>query len=407
MIRRWLLILTLPLLVLGVCLLRSHRFERIENEVTVGMAELRSALPEPADGAAWEQGKDGTILRLTANSSAKQHAISFRLPVSTPVEALHIALDIRSINLIRGEREWQDGRVLIRWLPEHDNGTFDVDPVASARGNEHKPGISLVTKPSFDSGYPLLVIENLAASGELLISGMELTPVRHRAAWRWMRWVLAAGWLAWIVASLSGFPRVALPRRCAAAFLWLTMGAHFAFPGPWERLTPMIIPYNLGEELGRQQAVPYGESPMPDKKMPQGLVSHGAHGKIPHQGGWILQIRHKLRNQRLLLHTGFVIGITVLFSFFVGARRAAWLAAGMVVAIEGSQTGFGYGFGSDDFVDLVCGAIGIALGLLVFGKLCRWRAFSRWMALPPAELAPPSVPHGLPDERESPGAVKP
>jgi hypothetical protein len=406
-LRRWLLILTLPLLLLAVCLLRSQRFERAENEMSVGMAELKAALPVPPDGALWEEGKDGPVLRVTARAANARNAISFRLPVSAPVHALHIALDIASKNIVRGQREWEDGRIMVRWLPEGGKGPADVDAVASTRGSENKQGGSLVVLCSYGAGYPVLVIENLAASGDLIVSGMEITPVKHRAAWHPMRWILAAGWLAWLVAFLSGSPRIALPRRYAAASLWLVMGAYFAFPGPWERLYPMIIGYDLGAETGKAHPAPDRTAPDWEAKTPQGLVGDGAHGKIPDQRGWIIRLRQHLKNQRLLLHTGFVVGMIVLFSCLVGARRASWLAAGMVLAIEGSQVGFGYGFDNDDIRDLICGAIGIVLGRLLFGKLCGWGAFSRWVALPPAQLASPAVPNGFPDERKPAAAVDP
>ena len=61
-----------------------------------------------------------------------------------------------------------------------------------------------------------------------------------------------------------------------------------------------------------------------------------------------------------------MVGVAFLFSCLVGLRRAAWLAGGLVVAMEGSQTGFGYGFDVDDFIDLVSGAVGIALGGALF-----------------------------------------
>jgi hypothetical protein len=169
----------------------------------------------------------------------------------------------------------------------------------------------------------------------------------------------------------------------------------------------MIIGYNLGEETGKAKPAPDRKAPVWEEKTPQGLAGDGADGKIPDQRGWIIKLRQQLKNQRLLLHTGFVFGIIVLFACLVGARRASWLAAGMVLAIEGAQAGFGYGFDSDDIRDLICGAIGIALGRLLFGKLCGWSAFSRWVALPPAQLAPPAVPNGFPDERKPAAAVDP
>jgi len=398
--RRWFLILSLPLLILGLCLLRGYRFERLDNEVSVSMADLRSALPNLPEGASWDVGKDGTILRVKALADRPDVAITFRLPVSAPVEALHIAVKVSSRNLVRGEREWEDGRIFLRWHSNVEREALEIDPVASVRDKGRKDGISLVTEPSFGKGYPVLVIENLAASGEMFVAALELTPVKHRTAWRWMRWVLAACWFSWFFACLSGFPKVPRPRRVAAASLWLVMAALFAFPGPWTRIYPLLIPYDLGVSV-QTPAAPLAVKPAtPETKTPQGIASQGALGKISDKSGWIIKLRSHLKNQRLLLHTSFVVGITLLFSYLVGTRRAAWLTGGLVFAIEGVQTGFGYGFDFVDFIDLVCGAVGITVGWLMFWKLNRWSAISRWMALPAAQPAAASVAGRTPDERK-------
>jgi hypothetical protein len=180
------------------------------------------------------------------------------------------------------------------------------------------------------------------------------------------------------------------------------MGALFAFPGPWERIYPLLIPYDLGASMETRDGPSFAvKPPVPETKTPQGIASQGALGKIPEQGGWIIQIRSHLKRQRLLLHTGFVVGITVLFSYLVGSRRAAWLAGGLVLAMEAAQIGFGYSFDFGDFMDLACGAAGITIGWLLFGKLNRWSSISRWMALPAAEPAPPSIAGSAPDERKA------
>jgi len=370
-------------------------------EPTVGMAALKAALPVLPDGAFWDECMNGPTLRIAAGSAERKVAISFRLAVSDAVEALHVGMVMSAKDLLLGEKEWDDGRVLIRWVSEGENGPIEIDPVASVRGSQRKDGISLVTAPSFGAGYPVVVIENLATSGEMTISALELTPVRHRPSWRWMRWVLGACWFSWLFACLSGFSKIPLPRRAAAAALWVVMGALFAFPGPWERLSPMIIPYDLGEQAETRNGAVGVKPATPETKTPQGIAGQGALGKIPEQGGWIIQIRSHLKRQRLLLHTGFVVGVTVLFSYLVGSRRAAWLAGGLVLAMEGAQIGFGYGFDFEDFMDLIGGVVGITIGWLVFGMLNRWSAISRWMALPAAKPSTPSIAGGAPDERKA------
>jgi hypothetical protein len=374
----------------------------VENEPTVGMAALKAALPVLPDGAFWDECMNGPTLRIAAGSADRKVALSFRLAVSDAVEALHVGMVMSAKDLLLGEKEWDDGRVLICWVSEGENGPIEIDPVASVRGSQRKEGISLVTAPSFGAGYPVVVIENLATSGEMTISALELTPVRHRPSWRWMRWVLGACWFSWLFACLSGSSKVSLPRRAAAAALWVVMGALFAFPGPWERIYPLLIPYDLGASMETRDGPSFAvKPPVPETKTPQGIASQGALGKIPEQGGWIIQIRSHLKRQRLLLHTGFVVGITVLFSYLVGSRRAAWLAGGLVLAMEAAQIGFGYSFDFGDFMDLACGAAGITIGWLLFGKLNRWSSISRWMALPAAEPAPPSIAGSAPDERKA------
>lgn len=365
------------------------------------MAELKAALPALPVGAVWDDGETGPILRVAARASAPTDSISFRLPVTAPVEAIHVSMDISATDLLLGKQEWDDGRILIRWISETGNGAGEIDPVASVRDNDRKDGISLVMEPCSGAGYPALVIENLGSAGEMVISDLVLTPVSHRTSWRWARWIVAACWFSWLFACLSGFPKVPAPRRATAAALWVVMGALFAFPGPWERISPMLIPYDLGESAERHDKTAGVKPATPEIKTPQGFVSQGALGKISDQNGWIIQVRNHLKKQRLLLHTGFMVGATLLFSYLLGPGRAAWLAGGLVIMIEGAQTGFGYGFDFEDVMDLVCGAAGITIGWLLFVKLNKWSAISRWMALPPAELAAPSVADGTPDERKS------
>ncbi|MEP2777038.1 MAG: hypothetical protein ABJQ29_12655 [Luteolibacter sp.] len=383
MIRRILLIVSLFLLIGGVALLRSYRFERVPNISPVSLSDLKASVRGLPQGAEWVESASNLSLRV-ATLPESHLSIKFRLPVEEPLEALHVRLAMDANHLIRGMNEWDDGRVLIQWISPNENGNVEIDSMCSARDNESKRNISLVTRPSAGVGYPVLLIENLGKSGSFTITDLELSPVRPRVEWRILRWVLASAWILWIFVILSGASKLTFTRRFAAASAWVALSTVLAFPGPWKILPPMVIPYGLGGDFGGQHP---GEVELPEKsefekKAPHDFASYEAHGKIPLSDHWIIQLKSHLKKFRPLLHIAFVFLIMVAFSWIVGVKRACWLAAGLVVAIETSQTGFGFGFDWKDVLDLACGVVGIFLARRLYARLAP--CFSRL----PRMLAP-------------------
>ena len=407
-IRRCLLSVSLILLIGGIAFLRSYRFERVANESALALPDLKSAIAELPEGVEWVDGPHGPALRLTALPGAHV-GLKFRLPFSEPVQALHVRLEMVADHLVRGKKEWEDGRVLVQWLAPDKEERQETDPLSSVFGNESKGGVSLVARPSAGSGFPVLLVQNLGASGEILITGLELSPVRQRVGWSLMRWVIAACWFLWIVAWLSGSPKISFPRRCAAAGAWVALATVFAFPGPWKSLPPMLAPYDLGGSIEVQRGKGGGaaENPEQQTKKPHGVVNHEAFGRIPLQNNWIIQAKSHLKKFRPLLHIGFVFVVAMAFLWLVGMRLASWLAAGLVVAIEASQFGFGFGFDWGDVLDLACGAAGILLAQRLQVRLAPRLARLPRMFAPPAQIAAPSVTGSAPDQGEPLRAIDP
>lgn len=382
MVRRILLTVSLFLLIGAIGLLRSHRFERIPDESPVKLSDLRSAIGGLPVGAGWVELPDGPALRVTALPGSHE-GLKFRLPLTEPVHALHIRLAMEADHLVPGTNEWEEGRILVQWQEADGGGKLEIDSVAAVSGGEDKDGVSLVARPTAGTAFPILLIENLGNSGNLLVTDLELTPVRERAGWKVMRWVLAFLWISWIVVSLSPIPKLSLLRRCAAAGAWIAMAALFSFPGPWKTIPPMVIPFDLGGDSGMHLSAGGGEAGS-ETKTPHGLTSHETHGKIPLHDNWIIQLKYHLKKIRPLLHVAFVFLATVVFLWIVGVKRASWLAAGLVVAIEASQLGFGFGFDWKDVLDLACGAAGIFLAHRVHARLAPRIARLPRMLAPPA-----------------------
>jgi hypothetical protein len=159
----------------------------------------------------------------------------------------------------------------------------------------------------------------------------------------------------------------------AAAAICLGIAIYFAVPGPWKTLRPLVIPFQIGPSITLTTPV---EKPVLDQKI--GLSQHAAvpsiasyevFGKIPLQGGWIIQVKDQLAKLRLLLHALLLFAPVLGMAVFVGRKPAIALAIGLAVSIEAAQTGFGFGFDRFDVIDLACDAVGIALAMWVYRKV--------------------------------------
>ena len=142
------------------------------------------------------------------------------------------------------------------------------------------------------------------------------------------------------------------------------MGVNFVIPGPWKVQRPMVLPFQLGDTSG-----PGGGAWAPAvETSPMGPQVIRASGDIPVQGSLPLRVKFLITRARPVLHALMLAAPAFLIAALAG-RRAAWFLSGLLaVLIELSQWAFGYGFGMDDVIDLVCDAAGIGLGLAA----CAW-----------------------------------
>ena len=301
---RYLQLLGFLLLIAGSCCLRSYRFERDSGQPIVLLADLRSAEGELPGEVSWA---DGPQLRVSKKQGQSNTGLEFFLPYSSPLEALHIRVKVRASKLLRGKHPWEEGRVLIRWENFESEGEPKFDPVGAAKDEEFEIVSSIVVKPASGRAYPILLIENLAASGDLLISDLELTPVKQRTGWILESWVLILFWFCWIFVCLSGKPSPTAIRKAAAAALWIAMGIAFAFPGPWQRLSPLLVPYHFGgAEITTSAEIDVPQGDGKANAIPVRLTSYEPMGDIHIHENWIVTTRQFLKKIRLLLHVGFV-----------------------------------------------------------------------------------------------------
>lgn len=371
--RRMVVAVTFLLLIAGLLWLWSARFERVTDVPSLNLADLRGISPSLPPGAEWLGGRAQPALRLVHGPEHRRAAVRIELPGFPAVAALQIRFSMACSNLTHGKEQWEDGRTMIEWRSADGIVRQETDPVYSLRDNQTSGEITLVVRPFSGSAIPVLRVEHLGAAGEFEISKFEITAVKERPTWKYGRWGLLVGWFVWLVGLLAEWDKRSLWRRMAAAAICLGIAIYFAVPGPWKTLRPLVIPFQIGPSITLTTPV---EKPVLDQKI--GLSQHAAvpsiasyevFGKIPLQGGWIIQVKDQLAKLRLLLHALLLFAPVLGMAVFVGRKPAIALAIGLAVSIEAAQTGFGFGFDRFDVIDLACDAVGIALAMWVYRKV--------------------------------------
>lgn len=373
--RRCFLFAAVVPLIASLLLLRSYRFERVPDERPFALADLRQLDSDPDPGIEWTGDDGDPVLRMTASADAPAPSLKVAVPLNGNVEALHVRIRISAEGLVKGGREWESGRVLIRWIAPGGHGRDETDPLGSVEEDLKIDGETMVVRPSLAGASPVLCIENLGGKGELLVSGLEIIPVRERGSWLWGRWVVGLGWFAWLVVLMSGSPKVSFWRKSSAAAIWIVMGMTFAFPGPWKILKPLVIPYELGVAPGVSEKMSNdssGRGAAPSGNAIKPLEKIEIPGKLPASESWIIQAKQRLKEIRILVHIGLVAACTLVFLVLVGVSRAVMLAGAFVIAMEMCQTGFGFGFDLKDVLDLASGAGGIFIAVRVYGVFRKW-----------------------------------
>ena len=364
--RRVVLAITFLLLIAGLFLLWSDRFELVPDAPSLNLADLREISPRLPPGAEWLGSGDQPALRLRYAPEQRRAAVCIGLPGFPAVAALRVRFSMAASKLTCGRELWEDGRALIEWRSSDGHASEETDPVCSLRDDQTSGDITLVLRPSSGSAIPVLRVEHLGTAGDFTISKFEITPVKESATWKYGRWGLLVGWFVWLVMLLAGWNRWSLWRRMAAVAICLGIAVYFAVPGPWKTLRPLVIPFQIGPSI--TLTTPVAKQVPDQRSAAPSMASDEVLGKIPLQGSWIMQVKDQLAKLRLFLHVFLLFVPTLGMALLVGRKSAIALAIGLAVSIEAAQTGFGFGFDMLDVLDLACDAVGIALAMWVYRK---------------------------------------
>lgn len=371
--RRFLLPFFLLVLAAATGWLWNHRYERIPGARPVGLADLARQHPSPG-AASWSG--SGQQTRLVVPAGTSPPVVRMKLADTPPVEALHLVVQVEASRLSIGRQAWDDGRLLVEWQPDGRPGAMELDPIASARGDEKKGPWELVARPVNRPALPVLRIEHLGSAGEFLITRVEATPVRERTAWKLLAPALLAGWFA-LAALAAGFPQGRW-KALLAAGIWLVFAFEFIVPGPWKSARPMVASFQLGSEPPPAVIAPppppflaateTGDGPGQGAE-PEAEVRPA--GRIPTAGNPVLRVKAALPRIRPILHGLLLFVPSMIALFLIPRKRVLIIAATCSGSIELAQTLFGYGFDATDLLDLLWNAAGIGLAFWIHPRLLR------------------------------------
>jgi len=291
----------------------------------------------------------------------------------------HVNIAGRADGIIPGACDWNDGRVVMIW--RNDDGTVQrgCAGLLGASGDKHSGSDVIV--PLSGAGHPSVTFQNLGRSGRLVIDRMEMTLVRQR----WWGWGAAAclwtGWFLWSVlvmrvwvASSAGNVRLLLAGGLTVVALY-----YMILPGPWLPYRWIVMPFVIGKaEQGEStHASTYREGGGRGGIRRQPVVISGTQGLITDPTPMV-EVPGKLHNSkfweavywlkahgRCLLHFSIFAGMAGILVAVLRTPRAMVPAAAMAVATEAIETLLGFGFDSDDVIDLVMDGAGIWFGARV------------------------------------------
>jgi hypothetical protein len=354
----------------------QYRFERSKRFATCELADLRVASQLP-QGGGWEGPESKPRLRLQAPLGHSGVATRLMLPISQPVDFLHIHFRASAKKLKPGPEFWEDGRCLIEWHSPGGHLKWENDSFCSARYDQTSELTEVVMRPERAPAIPVLRIENLGVSGDFELAMFEATVLQERLVWKIGRWFLLIGWLGWVIAWIGPNRKISILRSFCAAMICVLMAIYFVIPGPWNDVRSLVGPFQLGPKI---MAIPVSEEPlgkMEIASLNSSLWSSGAVpsvGRIPIRGDFSLRLKLYAQKARPLLHVLLLFIPTFMIACLVGGKPATSLAIILSLAIEVAQLAFDFGFDWLDVFDLLSDAIGILLALWAYRYLkeCRY-----------------------------------
>ena len=336
------------------------RFERDPEFFAVRLVDLKG-MSSPTAGVEWLGPASAPTVRLSVNNAGSPVLVRIKLPMTKPIDFLHVRVRMKSLGLSVGQEPWSDGRCIIEWHPA-GGGVSENDAVASVRGDDPGEVMNFVMHPKKSPAVPVLRLEHLGQAGVLELTEFEATAVRETWVWKIGHWALLAAWLAWAYVLVRHTGAKCRLRSMLAALVWLLMGIYFVVPGPWENLRPLAAPFQMGPEIAKASSTNIAEKPWVTDQAAD-VTEVKSVGKIPAQGDLLLRIKFQFLRLRPLLHLLLLFGPTLLIALLVGTRPALRLTAIFSFATEVAEVAYGYGFDSADVGDLIWDGVGIALGL--------------------------------------------
>ena len=162
---------------------------------------------------------------------------------------LHVAVDATWENVTRkDDRSWWSARISLGGRQADGRYVWPQDgDLINAFGSSAWHRVECVFDVPPDIGEPRLFINNLAATGQLGVRRLTVTPVRERPWIPAAAAVMILAWLAWAAAVIGGKHG---PRRQAASSVVLVAAGWFlVFPQPHYHARPFPGGFALGREL--------------------------------------------------------------------------------------------------------------------------------------------------------------
>lgn len=379
--RGTLLLATFMGLVAALVLAWQFRFERDPSFPAYRLADLQAGM-DATPGAEWCGPPESPSLKLRVSEANPRVIVRLNFPEIAAVDFLHLRYRIRAENLQQGRETWEDGRFMIQWLFAGETA-WESDYFASIRESRVSDFAECVMRPENGAATPSLRVEHLGSSGELELLNFEASVIRERAVWRYGRYGLIAGWVAWVMVWMRWMGVSSWRRPFFAGLVCVLMGIYFVIPGPWKILLSLGGTFRIGLEMPVvAKASPPVESsgtaaaPLPTAGVkPQSVTKPKSGeklqsvGKLPDRGDITLRIKGYAHHARPLLHAAMLFAPALMIACLVGFGRAAVLMGAFSIAVETAQLGFGYGFDWIDVLDLLWNSLGILGAGFVYWKL--------------------------------------
>ncbi|MGD7653533.1 MAG: VanZ family protein [Verrucomicrobiales bacterium] len=346
---------------MALVVLWNWRFE-MASEGCWTVADLRIE-PEQMEDVSVFKGENR--VQVERRSGMGPVSARFLVPGAPEMSWLHLRFKMKARSVVRGDHEWESARFVIEWC-QPDGRVVEQIPVSGLledweTGEEEQ----VVSVPS-GMAVPVVRLEQLGKSGSFELLELEMRQVEERLVWKVGKWLLGAGFFAWMTLMAKWMGTASWIRAMAGGSLWMLMAIQFVIPGPWGTERPLVSEFRLDGSGGAE--VVAGEV----VDIPPLAGSVAPIGEIPDQGSPVLKLKKVLRKVKQVLHVMLLLGFTVAMVVLVGEWAAVISAVLLAVGIELAQLVFGFGFDLLDVWDLAGDAIGVVLAVWVVRMARAW-----------------------------------